>query len=609
MSTTTHRRAPRSRRGLFAAVLLCLALGLSMLVPVPASLASQDSGSDRFCEDIDPVHWLDVPAGSIFRHDIDCMAAHGITHGVREGVFDPRGDVTRQQMALFVARLIEFLAPSTLRASDTSSFEDLTDVAPAEARSAIESLAAAGVVRGETETTYGPRGTVTRAQMASFVARTLDVLDVPRPSGNATAFPDVSGVHAQNISSLVELGIVQGYEDGTYRPSRAVSREQMARFVVGAGEVVIGNRDGGKPPETNPDGGPETEDDTSSDSDSRTNDDANTNDDSSTDSEPESDDGSDTDDGSGSDDDSSSGSEPGSVSHGTQLRTSDVGYTSSTSSLSKSGPITTSHNGQVIEGRDLYVEGRDNFAITVKHDDVVIRNNRLRFPDGGQGIRVESGAKRVLIEHNEFDAVVLSCIRKGTTSSNNNIGQRAMEVRGPDATVRRNRIKFVRSAMRMTGDGARIVENYIDHLATTDESCASGSMHGTSVSLPGNVNDMVVARNRVVAGQSGGLIIYAQGGPVTNVQMIDNLIVGDGRGFGLYGGRTHLDQGHYVNNRNIRIDNNRFDGHFKYPNVKGEGTNAAVDLSRSGNTFDTNRWVGSNKDLPARCGVSQDACQ
>jgi hypothetical protein len=180
-----------------------------------------------------------------------------------------------------------------------------------------------------------------------------------------------------------------------------------------------------------------------------------------------------------------------------------------------------------------------------------------------------------------------------------------MEIRGDNATVRRNRIKFVRSAMRITGDGVNIIENYVDHLATQAESCADGSLHGTSVALPGGQDGVSVLRNRVVAGASGGIIMYAQSKPITNATVENNLIVGDGRGFGLYGGRTH---DAYEGNRNIKINNNRFDGHFRYPNVKGEGTNAAVDLSRSGNTFNTNRWVGSNTDLPARCGISQDAC-
>jgi hypothetical protein len=310
-----------------------------------------------------------------------------------------------------------------------------------------------------------------------------------------------------------------------------------------------------------------------------------------------------------------SGPEPesssSSISHGAQLRTSDVGYTVSTGSLRASGPMTTSRDGQVIEGRDFYVEGRDNFALVISHDNVVVRNNRFRFPDGGQGIEVKSGTRGVTIEHNEFDAVRLSCDRSGHTSSNNNVGQRAMSYSGDHGVIRRNRIKFVRSVLALRGDHNLVVENYVDRLATQSESCADGSLHGTSVSQNGGQTGNQVLRNRVVAGASGAIQHYSHRGPVRGSTVDSNLIVGDGGGFGIYGGRTHTDRGHYRNNRDIKINNNLFTGRFRHPNVRGEGTNAAVDLDRPGNTFQNNRWLNNNphgNELPARCGVSQDAC-
>lgn len=297
------------------------------------------------------------------------------------------------------------------------------------------------------------------------------------------------------------------------------------------------------------------------------------------------------------------------VSHGQVLRPSDVGVLDPME-LTPSGAVTTTHDGQVVTGLDIEVEGRDAFAITVRHDDVVIRDNRLRFPDGAQGIDITPDARGAIVEHNEFDAVRLSSIRKGTGSSNNNIGQRAVHVRGSRAQVRRNHLVFVRSGIRAVGDGARIEENYVSGLADADEdSPGGGSLHGTSISVPGDVEDVVIARNRVVAGQSGGIVLYAQGGPLIDVAVQDNLVVGRGNGFGLYGGRTHVEQGHYIDNRGIRIEGNHFEGVFGFADVAGEGTNAGVDMSRPANTFDGNRWVSRHGDLVARCGITSDDCE
>lgn len=83
---------------------------------------------------------------------------------------------------------------------------------------------------------YAPVAPVTRAQMATFVARTLDRLGValpPAPSG-PPRFADVTeGPHRANIERLAEAGIVAGVDDGTrYGPERPVPRGQMATFLV-----------------------------------------------------------------------------------------------------------------------------------------------------------------------------------------------------------------------------------------------------------------------------------------------------------------------------------------------------------------------------------------
>ena len=103
--------------------------------------------------------------------------------------------------------------------------------------------------------------------------------------------------------------------------------------------------------------------------------------------------------------------------------------------------------------------------------------------------------------------------------------------------------------------------------------------------------------------------MYPRNGPLRNILVENNLVVGVGLGFGIRGGRASTDHGHYCDNRDQRIEGNRFQGTFGFPSALGEGTNAGVDLGRPGNTFTDNRWVDGTSDLPARCGVSQNACE
>ncbi|MFC1458687.1 right-handed parallel beta-helix repeat-containing protein [Microvirga arabica] len=61
-------------------------------------------------------------------------------------------------------------------------------------------------------------------------------------------------------------------------------------------------------------------------------------------------------------------------------------------------PIMTSYDGQVIENLDLYVDHGD--AITVRHDNVIIRNVRIHHSEGN-GVLVD-GAQHVTVENSEI---------------------------------------------------------------------------------------------------------------------------------------------------------------------------------------------------------------
>lgn len=309
------------------------------------------------------------------------------------------------------------------------------------------------------------------------------------------------------------------------------------------------------------------------------------------------------------------------VAHGEGLRPGHVGIDPERE-LQASGPIETTEHGQVIEGLHISAQGRDESGLTVRHDDVIIRNNRIDHEDGATGIMVEDDASGVLIEWNELDAIELSLRAVGHRSDgdggslNNNVGQRAIQIEGSNATVRRNLLRFTRSGIRVVSDGVIIEENYIAELASryrTDEdgrfidSPDGKKLHGTAGSIPGGSDDVQFVRNRLPAGDSGGINVYGEYGPNEDILIADNLLVGTGEGFAIYGGRTH-DPDNFERHRSIRIEGNRFTGQFGFTDVLGEGTNAAVDLDRPGNTFVGNRWVDETDDLPARCGIEQDDC-
>jgi hypothetical protein len=245
MVDATVRTRRRLRR------LLGLGLGVAMVVALTPSAAAQGPGearsTDLVCEELRDYdrNWFEDTRGSAHERNILCMADWGLTEGLQGGDrFGPRLTVNRGQMASFIARAIEAYIGEDLE--EGGGFRDVPrSYAHA---SNIRKLARIGVTagtRGGQE--YAPLAAVTRAQMASFISRALTFLETgdgrvatEPPRTRTDHFRDDAGsVHEANIDALAEVGIVQGFADGTYRPTSSVNRDQMASFVMRALDYAV----------------------------------------------------------------------------------------------------------------------------------------------------------------------------------------------------------------------------------------------------------------------------------------------------------------------------------------------------------------------------------
>jgi len=182
--------------------------------------------------------FADVSASNTHETAIDCIVYWQVTTGLRPGVYNPSGSVTREQMASFVARFV-LKSTGTLPASPPDAFSD-DETSTHEG--AINKLAAVGIVTGRADGTYAPRAVVTRAQMATFIVRALEYrIDGPLTDTAApNYFTDDNGdVHEANINKAADTGITGGIGGTSYGPLLPVRRDQMASFLARALAEVV----------------------------------------------------------------------------------------------------------------------------------------------------------------------------------------------------------------------------------------------------------------------------------------------------------------------------------------------------------------------------------
>ncbi len=98
---------------------------------------------------------------------------------------------------------------------------------------ALTQLAARGVIKGYGDGNYGPTDMVLRAQAAALLVRAFG-WDNARPNG-PMPFSDVGTVDPElqrAIAILAQRGIAQGYGDGTYGPTDAVTHAQAISLIT-----------------------------------------------------------------------------------------------------------------------------------------------------------------------------------------------------------------------------------------------------------------------------------------------------------------------------------------------------------------------------------------
>jgi hypothetical protein len=170
----------------------------------------------------------DVAAGDVHAEAIDCVAWYEVALGRAPGAYDPQATVTRGQMAAFLVRLLDRASHDLPEPRD----QGFGDVVGHPFEDAINQLAELQVARGTSSDTFSPQGRVRRDQMASFIVRAHR--EVAGGLGSpGDRFDDLEGnPHESNVEVAAASGIVAGTGERTYSPRRAVSRAQMASFLA-----------------------------------------------------------------------------------------------------------------------------------------------------------------------------------------------------------------------------------------------------------------------------------------------------------------------------------------------------------------------------------------
>lgn len=227
----------KKQRILSALLALCIVFSL-----VPTALAEK---ADDF---------TDVSRSDWYYQFVDYVTSKGYFNGTSETTFAPAENMTR---AMFVTVLFRFDG-----AKGDRSQSAFTDVAPGEwYTDAINWAAANRIVDGVGNGKFAPNDPITRAQMCTMIERYLALykkawkVTLPE-TGSVSVMVDENAIPAYALAAVKQCqrhGLVNGFEDGTFRPNELSTRAQVAAVIYRM-SYLVQNAKPDNTPSVNPGG-------------------------------------------------------------------------------------------------------------------------------------------------------------------------------------------------------------------------------------------------------------------------------------------------------------------------------------------------------------------
>ncbi|MGG4093635.1 Ig-like domain-containing protein [Paenibacillus lautus] len=126
--------------------------------------------------------------------------------------------------------------PVVDKTTDPTTEISFTDISGHWAEVSIKEAVREGIVTGYPDETFKPGNTVTRAEFSVMLMNALKSSD----AGAELIFTDTAWIGdwaKKAVSQAVQAGIIQGYQDGSFRPNAKMTRAEMAAMIANALEL------------------------------------------------------------------------------------------------------------------------------------------------------------------------------------------------------------------------------------------------------------------------------------------------------------------------------------------------------------------------------------
>ena len=167
-------------------------------------------------------------------NEIEALYNSGVINGYEDGTFRPENAVMREEFVRMIRRALELQSDGEISFSDVKSddwfYED------------VRVACGVGLIKGIEGNRFGTNQPISRQDSAVILARMLDItgiqVEAPKNTAVLADINQVSDYARDNVVKIQNVGIINGFEDGSFRPFGQLTRAQAAKIVYGLAEIT-----------------------------------------------------------------------------------------------------------------------------------------------------------------------------------------------------------------------------------------------------------------------------------------------------------------------------------------------------------------------------------
>jgi hypothetical protein len=171
------------------------------------------------------VEFKDI-SGHWARNSIAKLLERGIITGYPDGTLRPNSEISRAEIVVMLVKAVDLKVDG----SSGLSFNDNKEI-PSWARKYVNTAVENDIIKGFDNNTFRPSLKLTRQEMAVMALRAFDYEE---SSGESIGFKDSDDIPQWAkgfISKAVELEIIKGYKDNTFKPDKKITRAEACTII------------------------------------------------------------------------------------------------------------------------------------------------------------------------------------------------------------------------------------------------------------------------------------------------------------------------------------------------------------------------------------------